>query len=146
MTTQISGKFSKIITSFDDNRDELRKQARENIARIQHENKTGYNRNKKVPTRYNERDLVATKRTQQGPGLKFCCKYLGPYEVIKALRNHRYVLRKVGEHEGPLQTSSAADCMKLWLKNDEDDGMLEVDEEEGTDEHSGRMLVQDGRV
>jgi len=39
---------------------------------------------------------VAIRRTQQGPGLKLAHKYFG---VIKALRNDRYILRKVGEHK-----------------------------------------------
>jgi len=51
---------------------------------------------------------------QQGPGLKLANKYLGPYEIVKILRNNRYVVRKVGDHEGPWETSTAADYVKLW--------------------------------
>jgi len=87
---------------------------------------------------------VAIRRTQQGPGLKLAHKYLGPYEVTKALRNDRYILRKVGEHEGPYQTSSAADFMKPWIDEDSDgEGLDERDDDSG---HSGRMPDQDGRV
>lgn len=75
------------------------------------------------------RDIVAIKRTQQGPGLKFSHKYLGPYEVTRVLRNHRYVLRKIGEHEGPLQTSSAADFIKPWFESDNDEDESSEEEE-----------------
>jgi len=64
--------------------------------------------------------------------------------VIKALRNDRYVLRKIGEHEGPRQTSSAADFMKPWI--DEDDNEENFNESDDDGEHSGRMPDQDGRV
>lgn len=134
---------NELISLFNDDRDKMRQLAKENIHKIQRENKARYNTNRKKPIRYVEGDIVAIRRTQQGPGLKFSHKYLGPYEVIKVLRNHRYMIRKVGEHEGPLQTSSAADFMKLWLRDD-DDEISEEDEE--NNEHSGRTLVQDGRV
>ncbi|EFN68828.1 hypothetical protein EAG_05369, partial [Camponotus floridanus] len=45
-------------------------------------------------------------------GLKFSHKYLGPYEVIRVLRND--VMHKIEVHEGPLQTYLAADFMKPW--------------------------------
>lgn len=83
---------------------------------------------------YREGDLVATRRTQQGPHLKLAYKYLGPYEIIRILRNHRYLLRKVDESEGPIQTSSAADYMKPWVRDD--DYVISDDDEH--DERSGR--------
>jgi len=67
-----------------------------------------------------EDDLVAIKRTQQGPGLKLANKYLGPYRIVKALRNNRYVVRKMGDHEGPWETSTAADNMKPWANETND--------------------------
>lgn len=112
---------NECVALFSDDRDELRQRARESIIKIQHENKVGYNRNRKEAVRYREGDMVAIRRTQQGPGLKFSHKYLGPYEVIKVLRNHRYMVRKTGEHEGPLQTSTASDYMKPWLEDDDDE-------------------------
>ena len=39
---------------------------------------------------------------------------------IQALRNNRYIVQKVGEYEGQT-TSTAADYMKTWIANDEDD-------------------------
>jgi len=82
-----------------------------------------------------------TRRTQQGPGLKLA---LGSYEVIKALRNDCYILHKVGEHEGPYQTSSTADFMKPWIDEDSDGESL--DEGDDINGHPGRMSDQDGRV
>jgi len=69
---------------------------------------------------HKEGDLVAIKRTQLGPGLKFRDKFLGPYKVIKGLRNDGYIVSKVGHHEGPQETSTSADHMKRWLPDDEE--------------------------
>ncbi|EFN77120.1 hypothetical protein EAI_02712, partial [Harpegnathos saltator] len=49
-----------------------------------------------------------------GPGLKLHSRYFGPYEILSRLRNDRYLVQKVSEHEGPQQTSTFADNMKLW--------------------------------
>jgi len=134
----------ELLISFDESRDELRLRAKDKILKIQDENRRNYNKKRKKAFRYREGDLVAIRRTQQGPGLKLPHKYLGPYEVIKALRNDRYILRKVGEHEGPYQTSSAADFMKPWIDEDSDGESL--DESDDNSGHSGRMPDQDGRV
>lgn len=108
------------VSKFQEDRDEIREYAKENIAKIQRENKREYDKRRKKATIYGENDLVAIKRTQQGPGLKLANKYLGPYKIVKTLRNNRYVVRKVGDHEGPLETSTAADYMKPW-ENDAND-------------------------
>lgn len=114
----------EIITSFDNGRAELREEAKRNIEKIQKENQKTYDGKRKNPLTYREGDLVVIRRTQQGPYLKLANKYLGPYEVIKTLRNHRYLLRKIGESEGPIQTSSSADYMKPWTQDDDYDGLL----------------------
>lgn len=80
------------------------------------------------------------------PGLKLAAKYLGPYEIVRVLRNDRYNVRTVGEHEGPFQTSSAADYMKPWI-NDKDDGeFLEVDDNGGDCTVFGSNTHLGGRV
>lgn len=122
------------IIAFQDDRDELRNQAKENIMKVQLENKKHYDRGRKEALCYREGDLVAIKRTQQGPRLKLANKYLGPYEVTRVLRNNRYLVHKVGEHEGPLRTSSAADFMKPWVSGDGD--AFEDDSGDGEDEYS----------
>lgn len=114
---------------------ERRVRAKENIEKVQQENKRTYDKKRKKPLSYREGDLVAIKRTQRGPHLKLAHRYLGSYEIIKVLRNHRYLLRKVSESEGPAQTSSAADYMKPWVQDDDYDN---VSEESENDERSGR--------
>ena len=37
------------------------------------------------------------------------------------MRNDRYMVEKVGEHERPAHTSTTADFMKPWVLNAEDD-------------------------
>lgn len=101
-------------------RDHLREEARKAISKIQAENRQSYNKKRKTPSSYKEDDLVAVKRTQSAPGLKFCAKYLGPYRVKRVLRNDRYIVEKVGEGEGARRTSTAADHMKKWTNFQED--------------------------
>jgi len=87
------------ISEFQEDHDEIRDRAKDNIAKIQEENRRGFNRKWKKASTYRENDLVAIKRTQQGPGLKLASKYLGPYEIVKVLHNNRYVVRKVDDHD-----------------------------------------------
>ena len=120
----------ELITTFQKDRNELRARASKNIAKIQQENKRNFDKRRKEAKKYREGDLVAIKRTQQGPGLKLAHKFLGPYEITKVLRNQRYNVRKIGEQEGPLVTMTSADFMKPWIDNtsefsEEDDDMNE---------------------
>lgn len=116
------------ISIFKENRDEIRTHAKENIRRVQEENRRGFDKRRKPATAYTIGDLVAIKRTQAKPGLKFAPKYLGPYRVTRALRNDRYIVEKVGEHEGPYETSTAAEYMKRWVdENDEVTTDVETD-------------------
>lgn len=75
---------------------------------------------------YKENDLVAIKRTQSRPGLKFAAKYFGPYRIKQVLRNDRYVVQKIGEGESPSIIPVAADHMKPW-SNPTEDVILEED-------------------
>lgn len=103
------------IAMFSEDRDELRRRVKENIQKVQQASKRNYDVKWKKARGYAEDDLVAIRRTQFGPGLKFFPKYLGPYQITKTLRNDRYLVRKVGGCEGPQQTSTAADSMKPWV-------------------------------
>ena len=85
-----------------------------------------FNKRCKKATIYKTGDLVAIERTQGGPGLKLHSKYLGPYRVVKVLRND--VGQREGEHEGPRTTSTAADHKKWWNVGVSDDS-------ENSDEH-----------
>jgi len=106
------------IESYQSERDKLREKAKENIVKIQRENKRSFNKKRVAAVKYKEGDLVAVKRTQ--PGTKFANKYLGPYRVVQVLRNNRYVVQREGEHEGPYKTSTAADYMKPWIRDEFD--------------------------
>lgn len=57
---------------------------------------------------------MAIKRTQAGPELKLHSKFLGPYHVVKVLRNECYMVQREGEHEVPQTISTAVDHMKWW--------------------------------
>ena len=103
------------IEMFDADRDSLRQAAKENIVKIQAENRRNHDKTCKVATKYKEGDLVAIRRTQFGAGLKIKPKLLGPYKVVKVKRNNRYEVVRIGESEGPGITSTAADYMKPYL-------------------------------
>lgn len=108
---------SEWIETFRKERDKLRERAVENIAKIQQENRKGYNKKRIATVKYTEGDLVAIKRTQQGPGLKLATKFLGPYKVVRSLRKNRYIVQREGNHEGPYTTSTSSDNIKPWLPN-----------------------------
>jgi len=101
-------------TLFQEERDELRQQAKKAIAKIQEENKRDYNRWRRASNTYKVDELVAIKRTQVGGRLKVAAKYFGPYKIKRILRNDRYMVEKIGQTKGPRVTSTAADFMKPW--------------------------------
>lgn len=112
---------SEMIKQFENGRIELRKRAKEQILKIQNENKRSYNLRRKVANRYSKGDLVAIKRTQFGTGLKLKPKYLGPYQIVNVKYNDTYDVIKVGSCEGPKHTSTCAEYMKPWVSQVEDD-------------------------
>lgn len=99
---------------FEEDREELRKEAKYQIQKVQEENKRSYNLKRKPSTKYKIGDIVAIKRTQLGPGLKLKPKFFGPYEVTKIKSNDTYEVQKMGIHEGPKNTSTCAEFMKWW--------------------------------
>lgn len=106
------------IQLYDEDRDKLRMLAKESIMKIQEENKRHYDKQSKPARQYKEGDWVFIKRTQFGPALKIKQKYLGPYSVTKVKRNNRYEVARVGDSEGPMMTSTAADFMKAYQFNE----------------------------
>jgi len=76
-----------LILELDDERDKLRKEAKENFQSIQAENKKAFDAKRKVEKKFQLNDLVTIKRTQYGTGLKLKGKYLGSYKVVK-VGNH----------------------------------------------------------
>lgn len=85
----------------------MRLEAKENIAKIQEENKRTYSKRRKTATKYEIDDLVAIKRTQFGTSTKLLPKFLGPYKVTSVKGTDHYEVIKIGEQEGPQKISSA---------------------------------------
>jgi len=102
------------ITRVQERKAALRDEARKNILKIQEENRKTYNQRRKPAKKLQVGDVVAIQRTQCGPGLKVCPRFLGPYKIITVLRNDRYLVEKLGDHEGPHRTSTSIDHLKLW--------------------------------
>ncbi|XP_036347197.1 uncharacterized protein LOC118756545 [Rhagoletis pomonella] len=105
------------VDELNEDREVVRKEAKENILKIQEENRRSYNLRRRKETNYNINDLVAVKRTQFGAGLKLKAKFLGPYKIVKKLSHGRYEVEKVGDHEGPGKTSTVAEYMKKWTNS-----------------------------
>ncbi|GFW32623.1 transposon Tf2-9 polyprotein [Trichonephila clavipes] len=106
--------MEEMVEELQEQRNQLRQDAKRNIQKIQAENKRTYDRKHKKAPRYQKGDLVAIQRTQFGSGLKLRPKFLGPYKVIEVRPRYRYNLERVGNHEGPKLTSSSADLMKFY--------------------------------
>lgn len=121
---------NEIIYQLQEERDELREQAKGAIERIQQENRANFNKRRKKATAYQIGDLVAIKRTQFAPGSKLYCKYLGPYKIVRVLRGDRYMVEKVRECEGPRSTSASGDHIKSWVAVDHE----EIYDDSGDDE------------
>ncbi|GFX62434.1 retrovirus-related Pol polyprotein from transposon 17.6 [Trichonephila clavipes] len=98
----------ELCEQFINKRETLRNEAKENILRLQAENKKQYNKHRKPAYNYKPGDTVAIQRTQFGTGLKLRPKYFGPYKVTKVNKHDRYEVQKIGQHEGPNFTCSPA--------------------------------------
>lgn len=102
------------LDTFNQERERLRQEAKQQIAKVQEENRQEHNKKCKPAHLYVLGDLVFIRRTQFGGGLKIKPHFLGPYKVTKIKRNERYEVEKVGDGEGPLCTSTSSDNMKLF--------------------------------
>ncbi|GBM82489.1 Pro-Pol polyprotein [Araneus ventricosus] len=100
--------------NFEAQREELRKHAKQQIFKIQEENRKTYNLRRREPKSYRVGDLVAIKRTQFGPNLKLKPKYFGPYSITRAKGGNTYDVIKEGNHEGPNFTTTCAEYLKPW--------------------------------
>lgn len=92
---------------------------------------------RKQAQQYKINDLVAIKRTQFGSGLKLKSKFLGPYQITKIKNNNSYDVRKLTNAEGPINTTTAAEYMKPWVKDNDATFGSNVQQD-------GRMLVIKG--
>ncbi|GBO25211.1 hypothetical protein AVEN_106905-1 [Araneus ventricosus] len=92
--------------NFEAQREDLRKHAKQQIFKIQEENRKTYNLRRRETKPYRVGDLVAIKRTQFGPNLKLKPKHFGPYSITRAKGGNTYVVIKEGNHEGPHFTTT----------------------------------------
>ncbi|GFU88280.1 transposon Tf2-9 polyprotein [Trichonephila clavipes] len=77
--------------------------------------RTSISKGRNITTyQYEIGDIFAIQRAQFGTGVKLRPKFFGPYEVVIVKPKNRYDVRKIGLHEGPNTTSTAADHMKMW--------------------------------
>ena len=102
------------VKKLNEERDALRKEARENILHIQHENRKSFNNGRVLETIYEIGELVAIKRIQFGTDMKSKPKYLGPYKVVRKLNDGCCEVKKVGECEGSRRCNTVAEYMKPW--------------------------------
>lgn len=122
-----------------DERNQIRQEARKQILRAQETYKSNYDKKRKGEHGYQLSDLVAIKVTQFITVKNLACKYIGPYEDVKVKGHGRYGVKKVGDFRGPHQTASSADNMKLWR-------YIEHNEDEYDEESSEADDDQDDRV
>jgi len=116
---------NEVVDQFDAERDIIRKEAIEQISKLQDENRRNFNKHRRKASQHRVGDLVAIKRTQLGPGLKLKPKYLGPYRIAKVKANDTYDVIRDGAHEGPKNTTTCAEYLKRWrdfeLSSESDD-------------------------
>jgi hypothetical protein len=118
MASKINSNITKLIeedirSQFTLERDDERDAAKNQILKMNAENKHHYNKKRKEATTYGTNDIVAIRRTQFIHN-KIANKYLGPYRVTNVKPNNTYDVMKLTEGEGPAKTSTTADSMKKW--------------------------------
>lgn len=89
---------------------------------------------------------VTILRSQRGPGLKWHSEIFGPYKIISVLLNDRYLVKKVGEHDGPLGTSTSDDHMKAWTTRRKPDFNPDFEDELSSDYDISNEDVTDSRM
>ena len=99
---------------FESSREELRESAKEQITKVQSENRRTYNLRRRKPNMYKLGEIAAIKKTQLGPGTKLKTKFAGPYKIVKVKPNNSYDVERVGGCTGPLRTSTCAEYIKPW--------------------------------
>lgn len=94
---------------FEQDRDQLRMKAKNQILKVQNENRKTYNLRRRKATEYKINDLIAIKRVQVGPGKKLCAKFLGPYKVVRVKPNNSYDVKREITGKGPMKQVHAPD-------------------------------------
>lgn len=104
----------EMLKQFQEDRNKLREEARQQIEKVQAENKKTFNKHRKEAHQYKIGDIVAIKRTQFGTGMKLRPRFLGPYKVTSAIGQERFAVTKIEQQEGPKNTKTCSEYMKLW--------------------------------
>lgn len=106
---------------FEGERQAERQMAKEQINKIQSENRKSFDQKRKAANRYKPGDMVAICRTQFITGGKLTSDFMGPYRVTSVLDNDRYEVQRICDGPGPQKTTTAADLMKRWTRYDSSD-------------------------
>ncbi|KAK9717895.1 Integrase zinc binding domain [Popillia japonica] len=91
---------SEYINTYKDEREKMRLAAKQDILKIQEENRKSFNSKRKEAHKYRIGDVVAIKRTQFATQGKFKSKFLGPYKITAVRAHDRYDVEKLGNVEG----------------------------------------------
>lgn len=105
---------------FEEHRRAERLAARNEIEKLQDENRQSFNKFRRPARRYQVGDLVAIQRTQFMTGGKLRADFMGPYRVISLSDPDRYEVERAGNGPGPAKTLTAADLMKPWVQPEEE--------------------------
>lgn len=123
--------LNKIITSLKSELHTQNDSKKEEKARI-------LNGKRKDTFEYRVGDLVAIRRTQFGAS-KIAPPFFGPYKIIKSKGKERYDVSRVGNHPGPLETSSSADLMKPYHLQEDDEVETEDESHRGENDSVGEI-------
>ncbi|EZA51547.1 hypothetical protein X777_09756 [Ooceraea biroi] len=78
----------------DRNFNSIRDQVAQRIEQSQQRQKIDYDRRRKTPRQYKKGDLIMIRNFKSTPSIsrKLIPQFRGPYEIVKVLRNDRYVI------------------------------------------------------
>lgn len=111
----------------------VRDRASDLILKSQEYNKRYIDQKRKEPHKYAEGDYVMIRNFDSSPGVshKLIPQFRGPYEVVKVLRNNRYVVADVDGFQvtqKPYQGVWEPANMRPWLPNNKGATPLEISE------------------
>ncbi|GFU44792.1 uncharacterized protein TNCV_3150861 [Trichonephila clavipes] len=112
--------MEEMVEELQEQRNQLRQDAKRNIQKIQAENKRTYDRKRKKAPRYQKGDLVAIQRTQFGSGLKLRPKFLEPCKIIEVKPRDGYNLERVAPHHPKILELDYLPCPVLANENPAD--------------------------
>ena len=105
--------------------DDLRKNTKQQIFKVQQENRKTYNLRRKAAQQYKIGDLVAIKRTQFGPNFKLKVKFFGPYKILKIKEGNTFDVSKEDFQEDPQYTSTCSEFVKPWTAIAQEEKLFE---------------------